>query len=256
MTPVDPSSPWHGLQTRVEMTNQDAEVRRFIAKLGLINDTRSLATAFESLISLFHCKFFVISGIPDELASLQEMLITHNLPKAWVAEYLANNYVSHDPVVRHCMEEKNPFYWKDVNLKDSGLAKNIMTRAESYGLINGVCFPIHNINGFEAGVSISGSSTALKATEIRALYLASITSFNALRRIRSDHSLRIETISERESEILTWCALGKTAKEIAYILFVSENTVNVHIKHAIKKLSAKNKTEAVAIAARKGTIVI
>ena len=80
--------------------------------------------------------------------------------------------------------------------------------------------------------------------------------FNALRRIRSDHSLRIEAISERESEVLTWCALGRTSKEIAYILFVSENTVNVHIKNAIRKLSARNKTEAVAIAARKGMIAI
>jgi LuxR family quorum sensing-dependent transcriptional regulator len=131
-----------------------------------------------------------------------------------------------------------------------------MLRAEDYGLTNGVCFPIHNINGFEAGVSVSGSETSLPKTHIRSLYLASIMAFNTLRKIRSDHSLRIEAISERECEVLTWCALGKTSKEVAYILFVSENTVNVHIKNAMAKLSAKNKTEAVAIAVRKGIISI
>ena len=80
--------------------------------------------------------------------------------------------------------------------------------------------------------------------------------FNAVRRIRSDHSLRVQAISEREKEVLTWCALGRTSKEIAYILFVSENTVNVHVKNAISKLSARNKTEAVAIAVRMGIIDI
>ena len=131
-----------------------------------------------------------------------------------------------------------------------------MLRAEEFGLTNGICFPIHNINGFEAGVSISGSRYPLQRTDIRSLYLASIMAFNALRRIRSDHSLRIEAISVRECEVLTWCALGRTSKEIAYILFLSENTVNVHIKNAMSKLSAKNKTEAVAIAVRKGIVSI
>ena len=117
-----------------------------------------------------------------------------------------------------------------------------------------MCFPIHNINGFEAGVSLSGFAAPPKKTEIRSLHLASIMAFNTLRRIRSDHSLSIHAITDREKEVLTWCALGQTSKEIAHILFVSENTVNVHVKNAISKLSARNKTEAVAIAVRMGII--
>ncbi len=238
------------------MTDLDAEVRHFIAGLSKIGDTRSLTAAFETLVQSFHCKFFVISGIPDNPADLEDMLISHNLPKGWVSEYISKNYIIYDPIVRRCMAARDPFYWRDVDTSGSAEARNVMARADSYGLTNGVCFPIHNINGFEAGVSISGSATALKGTESRALYLASIMAFNALRRIRTDHSLRIEAISQREGEVLTWCALGRTAKEIAYILFVSENTINVHIKNAIRKLSARNKTEAVAIAARKGIIAI
>jgi LuxR family quorum sensing-dependent transcriptional regulator len=155
------------------------------------------------------------------------------------------------------MEAQDPFFWREAaGPTASPEAKDIMRRAETFGLKNGVCIPIHNINGFEAGVSLSGFPSPPKRANINSLYLASIMAFNAIRRIRSDHSFRILDISEREKEVLTWCALGRTSKEIAYILFVTENTVNVHIKHAITKLSARNKTEAVTIAVRKGIINI
>jgi LuxR family quorum sensing-dependent transcriptional regulator len=239
------------------MASLDTEVRLFISKLSQISDTRSFALAFEEIVKKFDCKFFVISGIPDESTNLQELMVIHNLPEGWVDEYLDNNYILNDPIARHCMEARDPFFWREaIEATTSREAKEIMMRAEIYGLRNGVCFPIHNINGFEAGVSLSGFPTSPKNTEIRSLYLASIMAFNAVRRIRSDHSLRIQAISDREREVLTWCALGRTSKEIAYILFVSENTVNVHIKNAISKLSARNKTEAVTIAVRKGIINI
>jgi LuxR family quorum sensing-dependent transcriptional regulator len=240
-----------------DMPSLHAEVQQFISKLSQINDTRTFVTQFEQLVQNFGCKFFVISGIPDEYTSLTDLLVVHNLPEDWVKEYTENNYILNDPIVRLCMEAKDPFSWREaVGSNISPEASKIMVRAEEFGLTHGVCFPIHNINGFEAGVSISGAEILLPKTQIRSLHLASIMAFNTLRKIRSDHSLRIEAISERESEVLTWCALGKTSKEIAYILFVTENTVNVHIKNAISKLSAKNKTEAVAIAVRKGIISI
>jgi LuxR family quorum sensing-dependent transcriptional regulator len=239
------------------MATLDTEVRLFISKLAQISDTRSFAVAFEEVVNKFDCRFFVISGIPDEGTHLQELLVIHNLPAAWVDEYLDNDYILNDPIARYCLEARDPFSWREaIEATASRAAKDIMKRAEQYGLKNGVCFPIHNINGFEAGVSLSGFPTPPKRTEIRSLYLASIMAFNAVRRIRSDHSFRIQGISEREKEVLTWCALGRTSKEIAYILFVSENTVNVHVKNAISKLSARNKTEAVTIAVRKGIINI
>ena len=85
------------------------------------------------------------------------MLVIHNLPEAWVSEYLDNNYILNDPIARHCIEARNPFLWREaIEATASREAKDIMIRAEKYGLKNGVCFPIHNINGFEAGVSLSG----------------------------------------------------------------------------------------------------
>ena len=239
------------------MNKLTSEVRQFIATLSQIHDTRSLAMTFEYFINNFGFKFFVVSGIPDQNTNIQDLLVTHNLPELWVSEYIRKNYVINDPIVSKCMISREPFFWSEaIDAGASVDAKNIMARAERYGLTNGFCIPIHNINGFEAGVSLSGSNKPLPKNEFRYLHLASIMAFSTLRRIRTEHSLRVADISEREREVLTWCSLGKTSKEIAYILFVSENTINVHIKNAINKLSANNKTEAVAIAVRKGFISI
>ncbi|MBO6901266.1 MAG: helix-turn-helix transcriptional regulator [Rhizobiaceae bacterium] len=61
-------------------------------------------------------------------------------------------------------------------------------------------------------------------------------------------------ISDRERECLGWVAEGKTTMDIATILDVSSNTINSYLTHAIRKLSARNRTMAVALAIRSGII--
>lgn len=55
----------------------------------------------------------------------------------------------------------------------------------------------------------------------------------------------IDPLSEREQEVLDQMALGKTNKEIAETIFVSENTVKFHLKNVYLKLEVKNRTEAI-----------
>lgn len=59
-------------------------------------------------------------------------------------------------------------------------------------------------------------------------------------------------LSQREIEILTWSARGKTNGEISTILSISEKTVKAHIDHAGKKLNTTNKTHTVATALARG----
>ncbi len=63
-----------------------------------------------------------------------------------------------------------------------------------------------------------------------------------------------ESLSEREIEVLKHVAGGNRNREIAERLFISEETVKVHIKHIMEKLGASDRTQAVAIAVRRGII--
>ena len=61
-------------------------------------------------------------------------------------------------------------------------------------------------------------------------------------------------LSPRERECLQWTAAGKTTWEIAAILCISQNTVDGYIASATRKLGAVNRTQAVAVALRRGQI--
>jgi DNA-binding NarL/FixJ family response regulator len=61
-----------------------------------------------------------------------------------------------------------------------------------------------------------------------------------------------DSLSEREIEVLRHVAEGSKNWEIAERLFISEETVKVHIKHIMEKLGASDRTQAVAIAVRRG----
>ena len=63
-----------------------------------------------------------------------------------------------------------------------------------------------------------------------------------------------EGLTPREVEVLKQVAGGNRNRDIADRLFISEETVKVHVKHIMEKLGASDRTDAVAIALRRGII--
>jgi len=63
-----------------------------------------------------------------------------------------------------------------------------------------------------------------------------------------------EELTEREIEVLREIAGGNRNRDIAEKLFITEETVKVHIKHIMEKLGANDRTQAVAIGLRRGII--
>ena len=63
-----------------------------------------------------------------------------------------------------------------------------------------------------------------------------------------------ESLTAREIEVLTQLASGNRNRDIAEKLFITEETVKVHIKHIMEKLGASDRTQAVAIGLRRGII--
>lgn len=63
-----------------------------------------------------------------------------------------------------------------------------------------------------------------------------------------------ESLTAREIDVLRHVAGGNRNRDIAERLFISEETVKVHIKHLMEKLGASDRTQAVAIAVRRGII--
>lgn len=67
-------------------------------------------------------------------------------------------------------------------------------------------------------------------------------------------SRRGEALTAREHEVLGLVAQGRSNKEIAKLLFISAKTVSVHVSNMLAKLGAAGRTEAVAVARRRGDL--
>jgi len=61
-------------------------------------------------------------------------------------------------------------------------------------------------------------------------------------------------LTDRELEVLTQMAQGKSNKEIGVALGRTEATVKVHVLHILQKLDAADRTEAVTIGLKRGLI--
>lgn len=61
-------------------------------------------------------------------------------------------------------------------------------------------------------------------------------------------------LSEREVEVLRLVAAGKSNREIAEALSVSENTVKFHLRNILQRLNVSNRAEAVMVALQKGIL--
>jgi DNA-binding NarL/FixJ family response regulator len=71
---------------------------------------------------------------------------------------------------------------------------------------------------------------------------------------RNDAKVAELGITPRELEILEHIASGKSTREIAAALFVSENTVKPHASRLFDKLSVNRRTQAVQVAKSLGLI--
>ena len=63
-----------------------------------------------------------------------------------------------------------------------------------------------------------------------------------------------DTLSAREVEVLALVAAGNRNRDIGEQLCIAEETVKVHLRHIREKVGAKDRTEAIAIAVRRGII--
>ena len=93
---------------------------------------------------------------------------------------------------------------------------------------------------------------AIKAAAAGEVQLSPAAAAMLMRKVKAPRSP--ETLTERETEVLRQLARGKSNKEIATSLFISETTVKTHVKNIMQKLGVLSRTQAALYAARIGLV--
>lgn len=71
---------------------------------------------------------------------------------------------------------------------------------------------------------------------------------------RSENRTGVEALTSREREVLQLIAEGHTNQGIATVLYISVKTVEAHKAHIMAKLHARNRTDLIRYAIRKGIV--
>jgi DNA-binding NarL/FixJ family response regulator len=68
--------------------------------------------------------------------------------------------------------------------------------------------------------------------------------------VQRQGSQETERLSQRETEVLTLLACGRSNREIAHELFISEKTVKFHITNIFRKIGVSDRTQAALYAVK------
>ena len=125
-----------------------------------------------------------------------------------------------------------------------------MTAAASVGA-SAVLPRTTTTGGLREAVQTVASGGSLVASGLAERLLDDVAGM--LRRRREQTEIHLST---RELQVLDEVAQGRSNREVAAALHISENTVKNHVRRIMEKLGASSRTEAVAMAARHGLVVL
>jgi DNA-binding NarL/FixJ family response regulator len=97
---------------------------------------------------------------------------------------------------------------------------------------------------------------AIRTVSAGGSLLQPVVASKLIEHVSGERDMATTPLTERERQVLEQLALGKTNKEIASELVITERTVKFHVSSILSKLGAGNRTEAVTIAARDGLVTL
>ncbi|MDN5486186.1 MAG: LuxR family transcriptional regulator [Pseudomonas sp.] len=182
-------------------------------------------------------------------------ILFNNYPNEWLSIYKKAHFFDVDPVVTHCKTSVLPILWEQKTFAD---APQLWELAQACGVHFGWTQPVHDFQGVFSMLTLVRSKGKVTPAELyektaQVLWLCHVMHAVVARKYANAPEIKAPSkLTARETEILKWSAMGKTASEIAAILCLSERTVGFHISSTFKKLGVHNKIQAVLRAAKAG----
>ncbi|MCA1385553.1 MULTISPECIES: LuxR family transcriptional regulator [unclassified Bradyrhizobium] len=225
--------------------------------------THSLRALFELLVScstkegFSEVAFGALNFVePLRLAEYPPPAVAVKWPPDWCDRYFKHKYHTIDPVIRRTPMQSRPFLWDQLadRYQLQPDERRVLDEAREAGLKHGMSVPLFGPLGRVSVVSFASASDDADPQDhighLNALASQFHTAYGDIARPCDNDCERKIALSQREINCLRWVGEGKSSWEIGKILNISENTVNFHIKNAMRKLGATSRIQAVLMAVR------
>lgn len=247
----------------------DVNLEETLADIERCNSMDELQAMLQRIIENYGFAAFTFIDAGQPHLDKPYYITTTN--RAWVDEYTHNNFVHVDPCLIKVRRTNTPFNWSSIERpallgrRKPGAIKT-MEAARDHGFTEGFVVPYHFRD--HRGFMFSSSTVffwkdtlarfkSLFGSHRHELQLVMIYwTQRAIDLVARDHrhgpsvfrapdGPPLAALTDRERDVMAWAARGKTMRETAAILNISDETAESHVRHVLDKLDASNKTHAV-----------
>ncbi|MDW9419201.1 LuxR family transcriptional regulator [Sinorhizobium meliloti] len=195
-----------------------------------------------------------VQNVQGKSASMLPKISTY--PEEWQEHCLQNGYDILDPSAKPGVLQWSPLTWDDA-YKDPNTAdreRRIFDEAKEFGLDTGVTIPLPWPWKISPTMSFVRTGTR-GLSDFAITYLHAATLLFHIKVVEClDLSADVPRLTARQKECLSWVLKGKSSWDIGTILGITSNTVDFHIKGAMKRLGAVNRMVAAKKAEQLGLI--
>lgn len=198
---------------------------------------------------------YAIGAVPHPEAPYPTPFMVTNWPQAWHAAYYDRQFGDRDPTLRAMKSHGRPFSISDLRAGRCGFTPSaaeveMLDFASSIGSTEGFLVPVFRANGYSGFSCLSGTGPD-PAPPVRArLQFLLEHAHDRLRALVAQNSAAGQNaaLTAREIEVLSLARRGLTDADIAALAGISVRTVRFHFENARRKLAARSRPEALAIA--------
>ena len=224
-----------------------------VESLHSAGSQRGVIDTVTGFLRQFGISAFGLTRLP-RLARGEPDIILDAWPEGWSAHYREAGLYRHDPIIQHALSAEDVFAWDEVpkNYLVDSKAAEIPRAAAEFDLNDGLCVPMPSALGM--GSLWLGAAKLERAPGLKRA--ARVLAYHVGQAIEAlpPTPFGVRALTVRESDVLSWIAAGKTARDIAAILGISEHTVGEHLKNIRGKLGTGNNTHSTVRALQLGLL--
>jgi len=198
-----------------------------------------------------------VAPLFDEPSSQNFAVYGWGFGDAWLNFYAAEDMRAADPICQRTMQHGAMLTWAEARdaAPNSPANEAFFDALEKHGLMHGVGVPLFGPNSRDAYAGFDFGKPIIEVDPEAVGTVRSITQACHQRIcVLLNQAANVPVLSEREIEVLTWTARGKSASDIATILELSPDTVKTYSKRIYAKLDVSDRVAAVVKALRMGLV--